>query len=61
NGWAEYRAPPLFQDAVAGAYSFNDHALLRFNETMKDGVDPNGVLAPGRGGIWPKRFRKVRK
>ena len=61
NGWAEYRCPPLFQDAVMSAYSFNDHALLRFNEAMKDGVDPDGILAPGRGGIWPKRYRKARK
>ena len=60
HGWAEYRGPPLFQDAISSAYSFNDHALRRFNETMKDAVDPNGVLAPGRGGIWPQRFRKAR-
>ena len=57
HGWAEYRSPPAFQDAVVNAYSFNDHALRRFNETLKDGVDPSGILAPGRGGIWPRRFR----
>jgi 4-cresol dehydrogenase (hydroxylating) len=60
NGWGEYRAPPIFQDAVAGAYSFNDNALRRFAETLKDGVDPNGILAPGRGGVWPKRLRGSR-
>jgi (+)-pinoresinol hydroxylase len=57
HGWGEYRAAPYFQDAVAALYSFNDHALRRFNETIKDAVDPNGILAPGRGGIWPKRLR----
>jgi 4-cresol dehydrogenase (hydroxylating) len=25
---------------------------------MKDAVDPNGILSPGRGGIWPRRYRK---
>ena len=57
HGWGEYRAAPYFQDAVSEQYSFNNHALRRFNETMKDAVDPNGILAPGRGGIWPKHLR----
>jgi 4-cresol dehydrogenase (hydroxylating) len=57
HGWAEYRAAPYFQDDVAEAYSFNNHALRRFNETLKDAADPNGILAPGRGGIWPRRLR----
>ena len=57
HGWGEYRAAPYFQDAVAEQYSFNNHALRRFNETIKDAVDPNGILAPGRGGIWPGRAR----
>jgi 4-cresol dehydrogenase (hydroxylating) len=60
HGWGEYRAAPYFQDAVAAQYSFNDHALRRFNETLKDAVDPNGILAPGRGGVWPKRLRGSR-
>jgi 4-cresol dehydrogenase (hydroxylating) len=60
RGWGEYRAAPYFQDAVAAEYSFNDHALRRFNETLKDAADPNGILAPGRGGIWPKGMRGSR-
>lgn len=60
RGWGEYRAGPYFQDAVAEEYSFNDHALRRFNETLKDAADPNGILAPGRGGIWPKGLRGSR-
>ena len=38
-------------------YSFGDHALRRFHETVKDALDPNGILSPGRYGIWPKRNR----
>lgn len=31
--------------------------MLRVNEAIKDALDPNGILAPGRSGIWPKRWR----
>lgn len=57
NGFGEYRTPPIFQDQVMGTYSFNDNMLRRFCETLKDAVDPKGIIAPGRGGFWPKRFR----
>lgn len=60
HGWTEYRAAPFFQDAVMATYSFNDNRLLRFQETLKDAIDPNGILAPGRGGIWPQKYRKER-
>ena len=60
HGWGEYRSPPFGVDLVAGAYSFNDHALLRFCETLKDAVDPNGIIAAGRGGIWPRHLRGTR-
>lgn len=58
HGWAEYRAPAAFQDLVASVYANNNSALRKFCETMKDAVDPNGILSPGRGGIWPRRYRK---
>jgi 4-cresol dehydrogenase (hydroxylating) len=41
-----------------GTYSFNDNMLRRFCETLKDAADPNGIIAPGRGGLWPKAMRK---
>jgi FAD/FMN-containing dehydrogenase len=59
-GYGDYRAPPILQDEVADQYSFNNHALRRFNETLKDAIDPNGILLPGRGGIWPKALRALR-
>ena len=58
HGWGDYRAAPIYQDDVADTYSFNNHALRRFHEQLKDAIDPDGVIAPGRGGIWPKRFRR---
>ncbi|HUI81363.1 MAG TPA: FAD-binding oxidoreductase [Bryobacteraceae bacterium] len=60
HGWGEYRTAPAFQDDVMATYSFNNHALLRFHETVKDAVDPNGILSAGRYGIWPKHLRKAR-
>jgi len=57
HGWGEYRAHAAFMDDCAAAYSFNDHALRRLQETLKDAIDPNGVLSAGRYGIWPKHLR----
>ena len=31
----------------------------QLHETIKDAVDPNGVLSAGRYGIWPKHLRKA--
>jgi hypothetical protein len=30
---------------------------MRFNETLKDALDPAGIMAPGRNGIWPRDYR----
>jgi 4-cresol dehydrogenase (hydroxylating) len=56
-GYGEYRAHLDFMDLAANAYSFNDHAYLRFVEKIKDAVDPNGILSPGKQGVWPARLR----
>ena len=57
RGWGEYRTPAVFQDAVADTYGWNDHALRRFRERLKDAVDPNGIISAGRYGVWPKHLR----
>jgi len=33
--------------------------LLKFHNAIKDAVDPNGIIAPGRSGIWPKYLREA--
>jgi 4-cresol dehydrogenase (hydroxylating) len=51
RGWGEYRTAPAFYDLIMGTYSYNDHALREFLETIKDAVDPNGIMSPGRYAI----------
>ena len=57
HGWGQYRAHVAFGDLALSGYSFNDNALSRFHATLKDAVDPNGILSAGRYGIWPKSMR----
>jgi len=61
NGYGEYRTHLDYMDTVAGTYDFNDHALLRLNQRVKDALDPHGILAPGKSGVWPAAYRKGRK
>ena len=60
RGWGVYRVAPAFAEAAIDAYSFNNHAMRRFDERLKDMLDPNGILQPGRNGIWPRRLRETR-
>lgn len=57
NGWGEYRVPAIFQDEATGYYSYNNNVLRRFQEALKDAVDPKGIMSAGRYGIWPKHLR----
>ncbi|WP_160735561.1 FAD-binding oxidoreductase [Altericroceibacterium endophyticum] len=56
-GFGEYRTHIDYMDPVADTFDFNGHALRRLNQTLKDALDPVGILAPGKQGIWPARFR----
>jgi hypothetical protein len=47
-GYGEYRAHLSFMDLAADQFGFNHHAQRRFNETIKDALDPNGIIAPGK-------------
>jgi 4-cresol dehydrogenase (hydroxylating) len=60
RGYGIYRAHLQFMDLVQEQYSFGDHVLRRFLEAIKDAVDPGGVIAPGKQGIWPASMRSRR-
>jgi 4-cresol dehydrogenase (hydroxylating) len=56
-GYPIYRTNIQHMDLVADQFDFNDHAQRRLNEQLKDLLDPNGILSPGKQGIWPKSMR----
>ncbi|KAL6703102.1 hypothetical protein ACN47E_010239 [Coniothyrium glycines] len=54
-GFANYRSHVQHMDAVQDLYNHNDHIYRRFVQTLKHAIDPKGILAPGKQGIWPLR------
>ncbi len=56
-GYGEYRTHLDFMDDVAATYDWNDRALWKLHERLKDALDPDGILSPGKMGIWPRRMR----
>lgn len=57
HGWGEYRTAAAYYDAVMDVYSYNNHIHRRVCETIKDALDPQGILSAGRYGIWPGHLR----
>jgi 4-cresol dehydrogenase (hydroxylating) flavoprotein subunit len=57
-GYGLYRTHVAFMDEAAAKYTFNDGIQRRFAEKIKDALDPAGILAPGKQGIWPAALRQ---
>lgn len=51
-GYTEYRTHVSFMDDVASHQNFNSGAMGRLNASLKDLLDPRGVLSPGKSGVW---------
>jgi 4-cresol dehydrogenase (hydroxylating) len=60
RGWPVYRVHAHFQALGMQMYNWNNSALHRLHETLKDAIDPKGIVSPGRYDIWPKRLRGPR-
>jgi 4-cresol dehydrogenase (hydroxylating) len=56
-GYAPYRSHTAFMDLIADQYDANDSALRRTVERIKGALDPQGILAPGKQGIWAEGSR----
>lgn len=56
-GYSEYRAHLTYMDDVSDVFSFNNNALNRLTEKLKDTLDVNGILSPGKQGVWPAAMR----
>ena len=48
EGCGEYRTHLALMDQVMKSFDFNDNALLRFSERIKDALDANSIMAPGK-------------
>jgi 4-cresol dehydrogenase (hydroxylating) len=57
EGYGMYRTHLEFMDQIAAIYNWNNRAMWRTHELIKDSLDPLGILAPGKMGIWPERMR----
>jgi carbon monoxide dehydrogenase subunit G len=60
RGWPIYRIHAHFQRLGMQMFDFNDGALHRLHETLKDAIDPNGIVSAGRYDIWPRHLRGTR-
>lgn len=56
-GYGEYRTHLTYMDAVAETFDFNNHAMGRLNDRLKAALDPGGIIAPGKSGIYGNAAR----
>ncbi|KAJ9144932.1 FAD-linked oxidase-like, C-terminal [Pleurostoma richardsiae] len=52
QGYMVYRTHVKYMDDAAAKLDFNQSAFGRLTGLLKDTLDPNGVLPPGKSGVW---------
>jgi 4-cresol dehydrogenase (hydroxylating) len=57
EGYGEYRTHNALMDDVMATFNWGDGALRDFHEAIKDALDPQSIMAPGKSGIWGKKYR----
>lgn len=60
-GYAPYRTHAKFQNLVRDQFDYNDYSMNRLQQTLKYSLDPKGILAPGKAGIWPEQYKDQAK
>ena len=57
-GFGTHRTHLAAMDLAAQGYGWNDGALMRLSERLKDALDPQGLIAPGKSGIGGRSYRR---
>ncbi|KAE8323154.1 hypothetical protein BDV39DRAFT_196138 [Aspergillus sergii] len=52
QGYMAYRTHVGYMGELARKLNFNESAFGKFTRLLKDTLDPNGILSPGKSGIW---------
>lgn len=52
QGYSEYRTHVKYMDDVASHFDFNNGVSQQFAALLKNVLEPNGIISPGKSGIW---------
>jgi 4-cresol dehydrogenase (hydroxylating) len=59
-GYGEYRAHLMHMDEASARCGADNGGAIRLREAIKNLLDPNGILSPGKQGIWSSKGKVVK-